>query len=196
MKIKILVLILICLTSCPSVFASDDNTKDWYLSVYTCQATQKDFYELVTFQFADFNNSYLGALAAGKTLWAREKWAIEVEGQAVKHFGYQDHWEFNAVISFRWMRFPWDSALDKIGLKTSWALGEGLSYALDYPPLEVEELGYSKFLNYLMMEWAFDISEQPWQFFIRIHHRSGIYGLINNISGGMNFIGSGIRYNF
>ncbi|MBF0227337.1 MAG: hypothetical protein HQK76_17980 [Desulfobacterales bacterium] len=115
-------------------------------------------------------------------------------------FAKQTHEEFNAALIIRWSYFPWDYLID-----TSIAAGEGLSYATENPPAETDyhainhddEDEVSKILNYLMFEWTFALPRYPKQRLIfRIHHRSGIFGVFNNVKGGSNAIGIGLRYDF
>ncbi len=104
----------------------------------------------------------------------------------------QKHFELNAILIYRWLKFPWDHILD-----TSLAIGDGLSYASQKPIIELKKQKTSRLLNYLMVEIAFNYPNYPkLELFTRIHHRSGIYKLINNVSGGSNFLALGIRYQF
>lgn len=195
----------------------------WFACAYWAQATEN---RLATITVdTDFIDAHLAALTLGKTLWTSEKKRMGIEGefQIAKHLGKeftctteacekyedlgfprhserQDHWEFNAVLILRWNEFPWDRYLD-----TSFAVGEGLSYATEYPPIEKDyhammfglEDQVSKLLNYLSFELTFGVPKlPPWNVFIRIHHRSGIYGLINDVNGGSNYMGAGVRYDF
>ncbi len=139
-------------------------------------------------------NSYLYVVTVGKELYAYKDYlVVEAEGQLGKHFGFQDHFEGNALFVIRWLRFPWDNIID-----TSFAVGNGISYATDDPKIEVERLGNtSSFLYYLMVEFAFKMPNEPsWSVFTRIHHRSGIFGLIDDVYGGSNALAIGLRYSF
>lgn len=117
----------------------------------------------------------------------------EVEGQLVKHFGLQHHWETNGLVVARWHRFPWDRYLD-----TSFAIGEGLSYATKVPELEVARgQDSARLLNYLLFELTLALPKYPnIQVVTLMHHRSGAFGLFSGVTGGSNFIGSGIKYLF
>jgi len=142
----------------------------------------------------DYAGSYVTAVAAGMDLTGYKHYlGVEGEGQVVKHWGDQDHFEFNALLVLRWLPFPWDRYLN-----TSFAVGEGLSYATDDPELEVEKHDRTaRLLNYLMFELAFGVPQQPpWTMFIRVHHRSGVFGLFDGVSGGSNVVGLGLRYVF
>jgi hypothetical protein len=143
-----------------------------------------------------FADSYLAALALAKRLASyREKIDLEVEGQAVKHFGDQYHWEFNGLAAIRWLPFPWDNTID-----TSFASGAGLSYATETPEWEEERRGEGqtqKLLTYLMLELTFSLPQTPnWYLVTRIHHRSGAFGLFNGVTGASNAWGFGIKYRF
>lgn len=137
--------------------------------------------------------SYLVAIA-----WNREfsrsyrHLGWETEAQVVKHFKGQQNLEANVLVSARWHRFPWNRHV-----KTTVAVGEGLSLASRKPKLEQEQKSKaSALLNYLMFELTLAPPESRWYWSTRIHHRSGVFGLFNGVHGGSNFIGSGIGYRF
>jgi hypothetical protein len=141
-----------------------------------------------------FEDSYIVTLSVAKEFarWKRYI-AFELEGQVGKHWGLQDHWEFNAALVFRWLLFPWDRYLD-----TSFAFGEGLSYATDEPFIEGEFLNTKtvKFMNYVLLELEFRLPRvQRWSLITRMHHRSGIFGFFGT-GEGSNFLGLGLRYKF
>jgi hypothetical protein len=102
---------------------------------------------------------------------------------------------FNGTVSLRWLPFPWDRHLD-----TSFAFGNGLSYATEEPPLEImdsDDNKSSQWLYYLFLEFAFAHPDhRHWDLFIRVHHRSGVFGLFHDVDSGSNFIGPGLRYRF
>ena len=142
--------------------------------------------------FDDIEESYqFVALALGRWIGSYKKIDFEMEGQIVKHLGDQHHMEFNAAIIARLVDFPWEN--------TSLAVGEGLSMASRKPKFEkvLHEGKASALLNYLMFEFAFSLPDAPkWELIARLHHRSGVNGLFNDISGGSNALGAGIRYKF
>ena len=122
----------------------------------------------------------------------KELASFEVEGQIVKHFDEQDHWEFNALLIARWEVFPWDSYLD-----TSFALGTGPSYATNIPEIEVERSGESEHLQaYMLVELEFMLPSHPKVAFItRIHHRSNAFGLVAE-DGTSNVLALGLKFKF
>ena len=167
--------------------------KNWFVSFYGGQVSDDKAREVLSLN-ADYVDSYFCAFAAGKKFANYRGYIdMEAEGQIVKHWDFQDHFEFNALFIFRWLPFPWDEYLD-----TSFAVGDGCSYATKDPEIEVQEEGEtSNILNYLMLELAFILPGQTnLSIFLRLHHRSGIFGLIDGVHGGSNATGIGFRYNF
>lgn len=144
--------------------------------------------------FTEHWPTYIGFLRIAKEFAGSEEglgW--EVEGQVVKHFGMQHHWEFNGCLVARWHPFFWDDFID-----TSFAIGEGLSYATEKPELEVARgQDTARLLNYLLFEFTFALPEYPnVQAIVMMHHRSGAFGLFSGVRGGSNFIGYGFKYIF
>ncbi len=89
---------------------------------------------------AEFRDSWLFGLAASRRIYRLgEGLSFEIEGQVVRHFGDQTHWEFNLPIIARWEAFPWDTVID-----TSLAWGIGPSYASETPAAEVAREGESQ----------------------------------------------------
>jgi hypothetical protein len=146
-----------------------------------------NFYEL------DFEDSYLVALALARRVGSyKDLLSFEVEGQIVKHFEEQDHWEFNALLTARWELFPWDHYLD-----TSFALGTGPSYATNTPEIEVERSDESEhLLAYMLVELEFVLPSRPNVALItRIHHRSNAFGLVAE-DGSSNVLAVGLKFKF
>ena len=168
--------------------------EDWSLTLYhgaVSGAAIGDVLQL-TANFR-YSNSYL-ALAAARKIKRYKNLHWEIEGQYVHHVGsLQSHMEFNGLFIARWLTFPWDTFID-----TSFAVGEGLSLATEVP--EIEKRNHddeSAILNYLLFELTF-----PLKFLantnlaLRIHHRSGVFGLFDGVTGASNAIGIGIKRNF
>jgi len=144
---------------------------------------------------AEFDTSYrLLAVAIGNQFYQyNDHLVFELEGQAVQHLGAQTHAEWNGVFIARWLTFPWNHKI-----YTTFAFGEGLSYATKTPNIEKqhnEEV--SHFLNYLAIEFTFALPQtKHFQLVTRVHHRSGAYGLFNDVKGASNAVGIGVRYEF
>lgn len=187
-RVIFLLVLVLLLGRCGPAQAVDS----WMVSLYGGRACYEDLANVLSAK--EYVDSYVAALALGKGLKDYKHYLrLEGEGQVAKHWGEQDHFEFNALLGLRWLPFPWDRYLE-----TSFAVGAGLSYATDEPEIEVEKNGRtSRLLGYLMFELAVAVPQQPqWTLFARVHHRSGAYGLFDGVSGGSNVVGAGLRYAF
>ncbi len=167
----------------------------WMVSFYTGQYSDTALNEIIRFN-TDFESSNVYVLSLGRELGTfKDIIGYEVEGQVAWHTGEQTHEEINAAFTLRWLPFPWDRYLD-----TSFAFGNGLSYATSDPELEIREGNdheTNQLLYYILVETAFTIPHyDSWDLFVRVHHRSSVFGLIGGISTGSNFVGIGIRYRF
>jgi hypothetical protein len=141
----------------------------------------------------NLKDSYLIGVALARCIGKyQDKVSFEIEGQIIKHFNYQTHWELNALVVARWEKFWWDDVLD-----TSVAFGLGPSYATDEPEIELENDGdTSQFLIYWMLELAIGLPDYPRVALItRIHHRSNAFGLISD-EGGSNALAFGLKWRF
>jgi hypothetical protein len=167
----------------------------WFVSYYAGQYSDTAFNEIIRFN-TEFESSYVHVLSMGKELGLyKDIIQNELEAQVSKHTGDQDHEEINGVFTLRWLPFWWDDFLD-----TSFAFGNGISYATEDPPLEIRDSDddeTSKWLYYFLVEMAFGVPKTTdWDLFLRIHHRSSVFGAIDNVIAGSNFVGLGIRYRF
>jgi hypothetical protein len=190
-------LVVLLMTAAGSPALRADDSGEYFLSLYSGKAAKDRLLEIVTEFNTGFLDSYLAAAALGWVHWDGEKWRGEVEGQVVRHWGEQSHWEFNLAYVARWKPFPWDEHVD-----TSIALGGGVSYATEVPFIEprAKELGVGeseRLLGYLLLEVELaPPGDSPWSGFVRLHHRSGAKGLFSDVNGGSNFITLGARYHF
>lgn len=188
-----IILALALLIASPGLLAQDN---DWvgtaYGAVISSERTWQDV--LADPIGADYVSSYLltGALAKPYAHVWNDALQLEAEGQIVRHFGRQDHWELNAIpVTARWQRFPWN---DRVA--TTIAFGLGLSYATRVPEIEVElESESHKWLIYWMLEATAGPPSGPWAVTLRLHHRSVAWGLMGD-EGGMNAVGLGVSYRF
>ncbi len=135
-------------------------------------------------------------LLAGAISWTFANYwesdlSLELEGQVVRYFGDQDHWEFNVPVTARWKQFPWNGTV-----KTTAAFGLGPSYATQVPPIEVELEGDSqKFLVYWFVELTFGPPKANWTTVLRLHHRSTGFGALAE-DGGSNSLAAGVKFSF
>lgn len=174
--------------------ASDYGNR-WFASVYFGQFSDTALNEILRFSTA-FENSNVYVLSLGKEFYNWDDTiGCEWEVQAAAHSGLQNHQEINGVFTLRWLPFPWDSTVD-----TGFAFGNGLSWASEDPVLEIREgddQRTSQILYYILVELSAGTPRLPnWEAFVRIHHRSSVFGLIDNTFTGSNFVGGGLRYFF
>ncbi len=120
---------------------------------------------------------------------------VQIAGNFTQRQGWNQHtiYEFDPYIIFRWANWPWNHYLD-----TSFAFAEGISYDSSVASIEKRDNENTRrLMNYLMFEVTFAAPSHPQlQFLIRIHHRSGAYGLYHAGNNGSNDLGGGIRYLF
>jgi len=113
----------------------------------------------------------------------------------LKHHGLQHNVEFGAAYM---LRTP-DAALGE--LRVNAGLGVGLSHAFGTPtyedgPADDPERRYkTQLLLLLEAEWRWGEASH-WALVTRIHHRSGMYGVIAPRFVGSNFVVAGLRYRF
>jgi hypothetical protein len=172
-----------------------EETPEWALTGYvgritTVNAWHDIFSHPTELEFAD---AYLATLALSHPLrrYHNDDLGLETEGQVVYNFGDQSHWEFNALLAARWYRFPWNDRL-----ATTLAFGGGLSWASEVPEVEVELEGSSEqLLVYWHLEMTFTQPGSRWATTLRLHHRSGGFGLLAD-DGGMNALclGASVRF--
>ena len=187
----ILVCFILLLSSATSVVATEPKNA---LILYLGQMTSNHWDDFFRAQEVNKEESLLLTAALARRVGGyRDLLSYEVEGQLVRHFQRQDHWEVNALGVLRWEPFFWDRWLD-----TSAAFGIGPSYATRKPQIEIANDGETaQFLLYWMMELAvtpFD-KRPELSLITRIHHRSNGYGLFAD-EGGSNALAVGVKYRF
>ena len=185
----ILVITILLLTSSTSAIAKET---EYAFNLYVGQMTSNHWDDFFRGQEVNEEESYLLATTLTRRLGGyKDLLSYEVEGQLVKHFSRQDHWEFNALGVLRWEPFWWDKWLE-----TSAAFGLGPSYATQKPQIEIDTDGdTAHFLLYWMLELAVaPFSERPeLELITRLHHRSNGYGLFADV-GGSNALAIGLKY--
>ena len=167
---------------------------DYALTLYVGKYCDDRLGDILLSKPIEFVDSWLAVAAVSRAFRMKSPdHQFELEGQLGKHFRGQTHWEANIVAIYRWQRFPWQ---DK--LRTSLAVGDGLSYASEIPPLEASSptnVGAARLLNYVLVEATVAPPQiTDWSLVVRVHHRSGVYGLFNGVEGGSNVIAAGIKF--
>jgi hypothetical protein len=125
--------------------------------------------------------------------WATVPLQFEGEFDVTRRWGAADEVEVVVAPFVRWTAFPWNEYL----YTNARASIFGLSYVSGISPWERENSGNdrgSKFLQFGAFEFTFAPHENSrGEAFIRVHHRSGLYGLINGVSGASNYLSVGFR---
>ena len=162
------------------------------IAVFGGLMTDNDWQDTFQPWTLNFLDSAFAGLAASYVFYRFDhRFGFEIEGQVIRHFGDQDNWEFNLPIIGRWEAFPWDDVVD-----TSLALGIGPSYASEIPKLEAANTGGGdRLLVYWMVEIEAGPPDKSWSAMIRLHHRSGAFGLASP-EGKSNAVVIGLRQRF
>ncbi len=177
------------------------------LNIYTAREVDTNLLELPGMILSgdiDFEDSYLEALSYNYTL---KKFKFEngssvvfgLEGMLVKHRGLQNNFETNLVLMLRYRELFWKNDFFNMDI----ALADGLSYALDTPsnekPVYSEDnpSGYYPLQNLIIIDSEFYTPYLDFiHLFFRLHHRSGIYGIVAPPKVGSNYLGIGLKYIF
>ena len=119
---------------------------------------------------------------------------LEGELQVGRFVGDQDHWEVNGALGARYrLTGP------AVGVRASVAFGLGPSWASRDPVLERRLNGENETAAWLVY-WYLEAdvaprSWGPWSAVVRLHHRSGAFGLVAE-EGGSNVPSLGLRRRF
>ena len=183
--------------SAPAAEAQDRKSRgdyNWGLTLYRGVLTEATLGEMAQFDVSfDSDFTYLALALTKKITEITPNLNLEGEGIIVKYGGDQDHLELDALMSGRWLAFPWNRWVD-----TTAAFGLGLSYATEQPPYEVRNKGDSEqLLAFLLFELTVGIPRVPqWDLVARINHRSGVFGVFDGMHGAMNSLAFGLKYRF
>jgi hypothetical protein len=183
-----------------------DPSKSWSVSLYGGPYTETDLLPILFRGKTEYRGSDIYVMGFSHPLSYKFQFLdFELEGNLAKHNGLMNHWEVNVFYIARWNYL--------FGLPTSIAIGEGLSLASENPRLEnvrkglrldnatiqFDSIESRNVLNYLMVEWELgDPATRYPRFFMRIHHRSGVFGFYckPDPACGSNFVTYGVRIPF
>jgi len=191
---NLIIAVLMVIALMPAFIGKAMAGEDFALSVYSGRMTDGDFGDAISGK-SDFIDAYVvvGALSWTFARYFEDALSFELEGQIGKWWGDQNNVEFNLPVAIRWSKFPWNHYV-----LTSLAYGLGPSYATEKPDAEIDLHDTTKkFLVYWFGEIAFGPPQSKWAGILRIHHRSGAFGLIaDHGEGGSNTLAAGLKYRF
>jgi len=120
---------------------------------------------------------------------------IEAEGGTSVRFGDESMGEVWAALYLRYDGFPWNDKLyTTLGANTGVSLLTNLS---QFEQGRDSNGKSSEFLHYLGPEVTFaDPKNKDLELVVRLHHRSGVFGLFDGVVSGSTFVSAGVRVRF
>lgn len=197
-KVLIIFFLFWSLFEGPTSFANtssvlEQKPKKWSLLFYGGMATRGPLHELIRFGPPELvSDSIIVAAANRKTGEWGKTVDLELEFQIGKHVESGGPFQLNSVFIIRWKRTPWERLF-----QSSFAFGNGLSFASQPPEIErTDGRKGSKLLYYISLEFLFPLPVEANNLnaFIRVHHRSGVFGLLDDSRAGSDFLTLGMRY--
>ncbi|MBP7283035.1 MAG: hypothetical protein KBA66_15740 [Leptospiraceae bacterium] len=169
---------------------------------YGGQYVNSDLLPISLYGDIAYKRSFLGVMGVNRPLDIKIAFLrFEVEGLVGKHVGVMNHIEVDGLFV---TRVP-----NLFSLPMSFAIGEGLSWTSQNPILENVKKGFDRgafsvydiesraLLNFLFVEFDYGFPNTDYypRIFVRIHHRSGIWGTYcpPDPPCGSNFLTYGIK---
>lgn len=183
-------------------FQTRTSYPNWFVLFYLGKMTNNDLGQVIKLHMS-FDDDTLYSLEVGKELSPGNSFrqffqpivsTVDVRGNlTILDDYYGCIYEFNPYFTLNWRNFPWCHTL-----LTTIAIGEGLSYVSKVPYAEEKNSDQPKrLLNFLLFEIAFAMPCHPeWEFLLRIHHRSGAFGIYHANNAGSTAVGVAVRYHF
>jgi hypothetical protein len=148
--------------------------------------------------FWEYNtNDHLVATAVSRvagSFW-RGRFTLEPEFGIGQRFGRQSATELWGALFFRYHGFPWDK-----WIVTTLAVSTGMNWASEVTGVEDEKANDGQgdhWMHFFAPEVTFAApSHSNVQLFFRFHHRSGVFGLLNDNGGGAQYGTIGVRVLF
>lgn len=125
-------------------------------------------------------------------LWV---FGVETEAGIGQRFGLQNETELWGAFFFRYDKFPWNKYL-----LTTVAFSTGLNWASGISDIEEQKARDdegTRWMHYFAPEVTFALPSHPnSELMFRVHHRSGVFGLVSPAFGGAQYATVGLRYRF
>ncbi len=173
-----------------------DRGGDWAVTVYGGLVSENKFSRLLFTPWdaeVDEDTPWL-SLSLSKRMWTwGEDVSFELEGGAGYRFGNEKTGEIWGALYTRYDGFFWNDTV-----YTTVAASTGLNYATRVSPFErAKRDGGAKLLHFFAPEVTFaDPDDKNLELVLRLHHRSGVFGLFNGVSSGSNIVTIGLRKRF
>ncbi|MFK7764133.1 MAG: hypothetical protein AB8B62_12795 [Roseobacter sp.] len=169
--------------------AFDDWDGTWSHTAYVGNMTSDRVEGL--FEGPSFIDNYLVGYALTYDHPLNARWSVGAELQFTYHFGDQTYGEVGLPFTLRYRpERPWPRPVEAL------AFGLGMSHATKIPQVEIEkDDGSRRNLFYWLAEVEFKTDDPGRTWFVRIHHRSNAWGVLEP-NGGSNALALGIRHDF
>lgn len=143
----------------------------------------------------DYRDDRLIATTVSREVGQVWRLHLEPEVGIGQRYGEQDETEFWAALYVRYRGFPWDGFVT-----TSIALSTGLNWATGVSEVEQDRARDgegSRLMHYFAPEVTFALPSHPdVELLFRVHHRSGVFGLVSDAWGGAQYGTVGFRVRF
>lgn len=119
----------------------------------------------------------------------------DIEWIGLQHFGGQHNQEIAVAYMVHTPRVDWGGLQVRAGGGVGPSLALGRPSAEDGPERQPEKR--SRFQHYIALELEASMPDLfPYSMVLRLHHRSGVYGLVAPNGVGSNFVTLGLRFPF
>jgi len=176
-----------------SAFGEDIERGRSTVFFYGGASTSASLLNIIKVSIPDLGGYYLTSFGGAYEVIRSKYLSLELEGQISKHLEQASAFSVGTVLMLRWTVMPWDRIIPG-----SFGIGNGLSYSTELLQVETSAIEKTfKLLYQIILEYEFRFGRSSsWSGFIRDHHRSGIFGLFDGVTGGSDFICLGVRYRF
>lgn len=180
----------------PTVAGSEDRPGEWAVTVYGGFVSDNSFSRLVLTPWdseVETDIPWLGGSLSRRIATWGPSLSFELEAGAGYRFGSEKTGEFWGVVYARYDGLPWNDIV-----YTTLAVSSGLNLATRNSDIEKgKSNGGSRLLHYFSPEITFASPEDKnTELVFRLHHRSGVFGLFDGVSSGINTVTFGLRQHF
>lgn len=163
--------------------------------LYSGAATNAPLLDIIKLKVPQFEPYTAVSAGVSHRLIRSERYmALDAELVLTRYLENPRSYGVGASLMARLIETPWHRTLPG-----SLGFGAGWSWATRIPEVEAKSIPISaRGLFQLQMEFEFDLGRAAndggaWSVFIRDQHRSGIFGLIDGVVGGSDYICLGVR---